>query len=71
MIVSHMFLLCSLVSIIEKSSTVFNSAQRLEVVRNCISSIFENKILETEKVIKVLLNNGLNYSSKLDLLCIK
>lgn len=48
-----MFLLLSLlVSIVEKSSTVFNSAQRLEVVRNCISFIFENKILETEKVIK-------------------
>uniref|UniRef100_A0A8D2D689 SET binding factor 2 n=1 Tax=Sciurus vulgaris TaxID=55149 RepID=A0A8D2D689_SCIVU len=33
-------------------TTVFNSAQRLEVVRNCISFIFENKTLETEKVIK-------------------
>jgi len=41
-----------LVSIVEKGSTVFNSAQRLEVVRNCISFIFENKFLETEKVIK-------------------
>lgn len=41
-----------LVSIMEKGSTVFNSAQRLEVVRNCISFIFENKFLETEKVIK-------------------
>lgn len=40
-----------LVSIVEKASTVFNSAQRLEVVRNCISFIFENKLLETEKVI--------------------
>ena len=61
--VSHMFLLLSLlVSIIEKSSTVFNSAQRLEVVRNCISFIFENKILETEKVIKFLLNYLRNIS---------
>ncbi|CAJ0956528.1 unnamed protein product [Ranitomeya imitator] len=38
------------VSIVDKSSTVFNSARRLEVVRNCISYIFENKILETEKL---------------------
>uniref|UniRef100_A0A8I3WHH5 SET binding factor 2 n=1 Tax=Callithrix jacchus TaxID=9483 RepID=A0A8I3WHH5_CALJA len=37
------------VSIMDKVTTVFNSAQRLEVVRNCISFIFENKILETEK----------------------
>ncbi|XP_048342698.1 myotubularin-related protein 13 isoform X3 [Sphaerodactylus townsendi] len=43
------------VSIVEKSSTVFNSAQRLEVVRNCISSIFENKILETEKTLPAAL----------------
>nr|XP_020645587.1 myotubularin-related protein 13 isoform X4 [Pogona vitticeps] len=43
------------VSIIEKSSTVFNSAQRLEVVRNCISFIFENKILETEKTLPAAL----------------
>lgn len=41
-----------LVSIMDKVTTVFNSAQRLEVVRNCISFIFENKTLETEKVIK-------------------
>lgn len=61
-----MFLLLSLlVSIVEKSSTVFNSAQRLEVVRNCISFIFENKILETEKVIKLFLNY-LNSASKLN-----
>uniref|UniRef100_A0A8D2D4C8 SET binding factor 2 n=1 Tax=Sciurus vulgaris TaxID=55149 RepID=A0A8D2D4C8_SCIVU len=40
------------VSIMDKVTTVFNSAQRLEVVRNCISFIFENKTLETEKVIK-------------------
>ncbi|XP_040183909.1 myotubularin-related protein 13 isoform X2 [Rana temporaria] len=37
------------VSIVDKVSSVFNSARRLEVVRNCISYIFENKILETEK----------------------
>uniref|UniRef100_A0A670I5J0 SET binding factor 2 n=1 Tax=Podarcis muralis TaxID=64176 RepID=A0A670I5J0_PODMU len=43
------------VSIVEKSSTVFNSAQRLEVVRNCISFIFENKILETEKTLPAAL----------------
>ena len=35
----------------DKVTTVFNSAQRLEVVRNCIAFIFENKTLETEKVI--------------------
>ncbi|XP_077177902.1 myotubularin-related protein 13 isoform X6 [Paroedura picta] len=45
----------SVVSIIEKSSTVFNSAQRLEVVRNCISSVFESKILETEKTLPAAL----------------
>lgn len=33
-----------------KSGTVFNSARRLEVVRSCISFIFDNKTLETEKV---------------------
>ncbi|XP_070619420.1 myotubularin-related protein 13 isoform X2 [Erythrolamprus reginae] len=43
------------VSIVEKSSTVFNSAQRLEVVRNCISFIFENKLLETEKTLPAAL----------------
>ncbi|KAM7163505.1 myotubularin-related protein 13 isoform 4-T4 [Macrochelys suwanniensis] len=43
------------VSIMEKASTVFNSAQRLEVVRNCISFIFENKILETEKTLPAAL----------------
>ncbi|XP_027675278.2 myotubularin-related protein 13 isoform X3 [Chelonia mydas] len=43
------------VSIMEKTSTVFNSAQRLEVVRNCISFIFENKILETEKTLPAAL----------------
>uniref|UniRef100_A0A8B9QH63 SET binding factor 2 n=1 Tax=Apteryx owenii TaxID=8824 RepID=A0A8B9QH63_APTOW len=35
--------------------TVFNSAQRLEVVRNCISFIFENKFLETEKTLPAAL----------------
>uniref|UniRef100_A0A8C0KKZ0 SET binding factor 2 n=1 Tax=Canis lupus dingo TaxID=286419 RepID=A0A8C0KKZ0_CANLU len=34
---------------------VFNSAQRLEVVRNCISFIFENKTLETEKTLPAAL----------------
>ncbi|CAJ0964338.1 unnamed protein product [Ranitomeya imitator] len=43
------------VSIVDKSSTVFNSARRLEVVRNCISYIFENKILETEKTLPAAL----------------
>ncbi|XP_019406963.1 PREDICTED: myotubularin-related protein 13 isoform X3 [Crocodylus porosus] len=43
------------VSIMEKGSTVFNSAQRLEVVRNCISFIFENKFLETEKTLPATL----------------
>lgn len=37
-------------SIFGQTGSVFNSARRLEVVRNCITSIFENKILETEKV---------------------
>ncbi|XP_066439636.1 myotubularin-related protein 13 isoform X4 [Eleutherodactylus coqui] len=43
------------VSIVDKISTVFNSARRLEVVRNCISHIFENKILETEKTLPAAL----------------
>ncbi|XP_064019793.1 myotubularin-related protein 13 isoform X7 [Pogoniulus pusillus] len=43
------------VSIMEKGSTVFNSAQRLEVVRNCISFIFDNKFLETEKTLPAAL----------------
>lgn len=42
--------LCILVSIMGKSGSVFNSARRLEVVRSCISFIFDNKTLETEKV---------------------
>lgn len=43
------------VSIMGKSGSVFNSARRLEVVRNCISFIFDNKTLETEKVMHVAL----------------
>uniref|UniRef100_A0A673TX73 SET binding factor 2 n=1 Tax=Suricata suricatta TaxID=37032 RepID=A0A673TX73_SURSU len=43
------------VSIMDKVTTVFNSAQRLEVVRNCISFIFENKMLETEKTLPAAL----------------
>uniref|UniRef100_A0A452R3T7 SET binding factor 2 n=2 Tax=Ursus americanus TaxID=9643 RepID=A0A452R3T7_URSAM len=43
------------VSIMDKGTTVFNSAQRLEVVRNCISFIFENKTLETEKTLPAAL----------------
>nr|XP_023406360.1 myotubularin-related protein 13 [Loxodonta africana] len=43
------------VSITDKVMTVFNSAQRLEVVRNCISFIFENKTLETEKTLPAAL----------------
>ncbi|XP_036181249.1 myotubularin-related protein 13 isoform X6 [Myotis myotis] len=43
------------VSIMDKVKTVFNSAQRLEVVRNCISFIFENKTLETEKTLPAAL----------------
>lgn len=31
-------------------STLANSARRLEVVRNCITYIFENKMLEAKKV---------------------
>ncbi|XP_004593850.2 myotubularin-related protein 13 isoform X2 [Ochotona princeps] len=43
------------VSIMDKVMTVFNSAQRLEVVRNCIAFIFENKTLETEKTLPAAL----------------
>ncbi|XP_028915382.1 myotubularin-related protein 13 isoform X4 [Ornithorhynchus anatinus] len=43
------------VSIMDKVTTVFNSAQRLEVVRNCIAFIFENKVLETEKTLPAAL----------------
>ncbi|XP_053304996.1 myotubularin-related protein 13 [Spea bombifrons] len=43
------------VSIVDKQSCVFNSARRLEVVRNCIACVFENKILETEKTLPAAL----------------
>ncbi|XP_011608544.1 myotubularin-related protein 13 isoform X1 [Takifugu rubripes] len=43
------------VSIMGKSGSVFNSARRLEVVRNCISFIFDNKTLETEKTLPAAL----------------
>ncbi|RXM36377.1 Myotubularin-related protein 13 [Acipenser ruthenus] len=39
------------VSIMAKTESVFNSARRLEVVRSCISFIFDNKVLETEKTL--------------------
>uniref|UniRef100_A0A3B4FPV3 SET binding factor 2 n=1 Tax=Pundamilia nyererei TaxID=303518 RepID=A0A3B4FPV3_9CICH len=42
-------------SIMGKSYSVFNSARRLEVVRNCISFIFYNKTLETEKTLPAAL----------------
>lgn len=45
--------LCCPVSIMSKSGSVFNSARRLEVVRSCISFIFDNKMLETEKVMHI------------------
>uniref|UniRef100_A0A673CPP1 SET binding factor 2 n=1 Tax=Sphaeramia orbicularis TaxID=375764 RepID=A0A673CPP1_9TELE len=35
--------------------SVFNSARRLEVVRSCISFIFDNKTLETEKTLPAAL----------------
>uniref|UniRef100_G3PSW8 SET binding factor 2 n=1 Tax=Gasterosteus aculeatus aculeatus TaxID=481459 RepID=G3PSW8_GASAC len=35
--------------------SVFNSARRLEVVRSCISFIFDNKTLETEKALPAAL----------------
>ncbi|XP_067352560.1 myotubularin-related protein 13 isoform X2 [Channa argus] len=43
------------VSIMGKSGSVFNSARRLEVVRSCISLIFDNKTLETEKTLPAAL----------------
>ncbi|XP_068197560.1 myotubularin-related protein 13 isoform X2 [Antennarius striatus] len=43
------------VSIMGKSGSVFNSARRLEVVRNCISFIFDNNTLETEKTLPAAL----------------
>ncbi|KAM6943239.1 myotubularin-related protein 13 isoform 2-T2 [Xenentodon cancila] len=42
-------------SIMGKSTSVFNSARRLEVVRSCISFIFDNKTLETEKTLPAAL----------------
>lgn len=46
------------VSIMGKSGSVFNSARRLEVVRSCISFIFDNKTLETEKVMHNVFHRG-------------
>ncbi|XP_062241080.1 myotubularin-related protein 13 isoform X1 [Platichthys flesus] len=43
------------VSIMGKCGSVFNSARRLEVVRSCISFIFDNKTLETEKTLPAAL----------------
>ncbi|XP_069479763.1 myotubularin-related protein 13 isoform X3 [Ambystoma mexicanum] len=43
------------VSIMDKANSVFNSARRLEVVRSCITHIFENKMLETEKTLPAAL----------------
>ncbi|XP_028999555.1 myotubularin-related protein 13 isoform X2 [Betta splendens] len=43
------------VSFMGKSGSVFNSARRLEVVRSCISFIFDNKTLETEKTLPAAL----------------
>uniref|UniRef100_A0A673CTB2 SET binding factor 2 n=1 Tax=Sphaeramia orbicularis TaxID=375764 RepID=A0A673CTB2_9TELE len=42
-------------SIMGKGGSVFNSARRLEVVRSCISFIFDNKTLETEKTLPAAL----------------
>lgn len=50
--------LCVPVSIMGKSGSVFNSARRLEVVRSCISFIFDNKTLETEKVMHNVFHQG-------------
>ncbi|KAF7212011.1 transcript variant X1 [Nothobranchius furzeri] len=43
------------VSITGKSGSVFNSARRLEVVRSCISFIFDGNTLETEKTLPAAL----------------
>ncbi|KAJ8247545.1 hypothetical protein GJAV_G00247580 [Gymnothorax javanicus] len=43
------------VSIQGRPGTVFNSARRLEVVRSCISFIFDNKTMETEKTLPAAL----------------
>lgn len=41
----------SLAAILERcSGPHINSARRLEVVRNCISYVFEGKMLEAKKV---------------------
>ncbi|KAJ8249276.1 hypothetical protein GJAV_G00233080 [Gymnothorax javanicus] len=45
----------SVVPIMGKTSSVFNSARRLEVVRSCIEFIFESKTLETEKTLPAAL----------------
>uniref|UniRef100_A0A8D1J6H2 SET binding factor 2 n=1 Tax=Sus scrofa TaxID=9823 RepID=A0A8D1J6H2_PIG len=50
-----MYLFVLKVNLLEFPSWLFNSAQRLEVVRNCISFIFENKTLETEKTLPAAL----------------
>ncbi|XP_047436202.1 myotubularin-related protein 13 isoform X2 [Mugil cephalus] len=42
-------------SIMGKSCSVFNSARRLEVVRTCISFIFDSKTMETEKTLPAAL----------------
>lgn len=52
-------IVCLPVSIMGKSGSVFNSARRLEVVRSCISFIFDNKTLETEKVMYSVLQRRL------------
>uniref|UniRef100_A0A4W5JRD4 SET binding factor 2 n=2 Tax=Hucho hucho TaxID=62062 RepID=A0A4W5JRD4_9TELE len=44
-----------MVSIMGKMGSVFNSARRLEVVRSCISLIFDNKTQETEKTLPAAL----------------
>ena len=42
---------CSPAAIVERSGGLHgNSARRLEVVRNCISYVFEGKMLEAKKV---------------------
>ncbi|KAA8595674.1 hypothetical protein FQN60_010965, partial [Etheostoma spectabile] len=43
------------VPIMGKIGSVFNSARRLEVVRSCISFVFDNKTLETEKTLPAAL----------------
>uniref|UniRef100_A0A8C9SVX1 SET binding factor 2 n=1 Tax=Scleropages formosus TaxID=113540 RepID=A0A8C9SVX1_SCLFO len=43
------------VSISGQTGSIFNSARRLEVVRSCVTSIFDNKTLETEKMLPAAL----------------